>query len=53
MKIIVMQEFVLSLRPNQKYPVVNDILSWLQVYSCYIAILLAAEKTSREEAAGL
>ena len=32
---------------------ISDILSWLQAFSIYTAILVSADTTTKEEAAGL
>ena len=40
-------------RGQRRQPSVNDILSWMQAYSRFMAVLLSVESTSKEEAAGL
>ena len=54
---VVIQGHLVMMEPNSrgqcKQPLVNHILSWIQAYSCFMAVLLASESTSKEEAAGL
>ena len=54
---VVIQGHLVMMEPNsrgqRKQPSVNDVLSWMQAYSRFMAVLLASEATSKEEAAGL
>ena len=42
-----------QMRSQRKTTSISDILSWFQVFSRFMAVLLAAEATTKEEAAGL
>jgi len=42
-----------SSRSKGKYPHIHDIMTWLTAYSCFMAVVLAAAGTSKDEAAGL
>ena len=48
------QLMVVSSSYQRRRPaVISDILSWLQAFSIYTAILVSADTTTKEEAAGL
>lgn len=40
-------------KSQRKATAINDILSWVQAFSRFMAVLLAADSTTKEEAAGL
>lgn len=40
-------------RSHGKSPVINNIVMWLTAYARFMAVILSAENTSKEEAAGL
>ena len=40
-------------RSQGKPPVINNIMMWLTAYARFMAVILSAENTSKEEAAGL
>ena len=40
-------------RGQRRQSTISNIWFWLQAYSCYMAVMLSADTTSREEAAGL
>ena len=54
---VVIQGQLVLMEPHQrgqrKQPVINDLLSWMQAYSRFMAVLLSSGTTSKEEAAGL
>ena len=54
---VVIQGQLVMVEPTQRghhrQPSVNDVLSWTQAYSRFMAVLLSSGLTSKEEAAGL
>ena len=55
-QLIVVNGQVLSVpdqKPRNSNRVITDIFTWLQAYNIFTAILLSAEETTKEEAAGL
>jgi len=40
-------------RPQHKVKIISDILTWVQAFSIFMAILVSADSTSKDEAAGL
>jgi len=39
--------------PQLKAKLISDILTWVEVFSVFIAILVSSDRTSKDEAAGL
>jgi len=43
----------LSVCPQHKAKLISDILTWVQTFSIFIAILISSDSTSKDEAASL